>query len=186
MRITLQDVSKKYGRVRALNPTTLELDSGQIIAVLGPNGAGKTTLLRCLATIAAPTRGRILWDDEPFTRGRIDLRRRLLFMPDFPPLYANLTVLQHLSFLLEVYECETKDREGEVVEVLRDLDMLTLCDTQVRHLSRGQGYKTGLAALVLVNPDVWLIDGRLRPEWIRTASATSRSAHVRPRAKTNW
>jgi ABC-type multidrug transport system ATPase subunit len=60
MKIRLEQVSKKYGSRVALNPTTLEINPGQIVAVLGANGAGKTTLLRCLSTIAAPTRGRIL------------------------------------------------------------------------------------------------------------------------------
>jgi ABC-type multidrug transport system ATPase subunit len=81
-----------------------------------------------------------------------------MFMPDFPPLYADMTVLQHLALLLQLYEREKEGRESEIIEVLRDLDMLTLCDTRVRHLSRGQGYKTALAAMVLVSPDVWLID----------------------------
>jgi ABC-type multidrug transport system ATPase subunit len=158
MRITLENVSKKYGPVKALNPTTLDFDSGQIVAVLGPNGAGKTTLLRCLSTISSPSRGKILWDGERLTRARLDLRRRLMFMPDFPPLYGDLTVLRHLALMLQIYGCETQGREAEVVEVLRDLDLLTLCDTLVGRLSRGQGYKTALAALVLINPDLWLID----------------------------
>jgi ABC-type multidrug transport system ATPase subunit len=158
MKVRLEQVSKKYGPRMALNPTTLEIDPGQIVAVLGPNGAGKTTVLRCLATIAAPTRGRVFVNDEPLTRDRLDLRRRLMFMPDFPPFHFNLTVLEHISLIMQIYECETKGREAEVVEVLRDLDLLTLCDTQVGRLSRGQAYKTALAALVLINPDLWLVD----------------------------
>jgi ABC-type multidrug transport system ATPase subunit len=158
MRIALESVSKKYGRVIALNPTTLHFDGGQVIAVLGSNGAGKTTLLRCLSTISAPSRGQILWDGEPLTRSRLDLRRRLMFMPDFPPLFGHLTVLQHLALVLDVHGCESRGREDDVVGVLRDLDLLTLCDTPVQQLSRGQGYKAALAALLLIQPDLWLID----------------------------
>jgi ABC-type multidrug transport system ATPase subunit len=59
---------------------------------------------------------------------------------------------------MQIYESDTKGREAEVVEVLRDLDLLTLCDTEVGRLSRGQAYKIALAALVLINPDLWLVD----------------------------
>jgi len=158
MKIRLEQVSKKYGSRMALNPTTLEINPGQIVAVLGANGAGKTTLLRCLSTIAAPTRGRILFDGEVLTRGRLDLRRRLMFMPDFPPFYADMTVVRHISLVMQVYECETQGREQDVIDTLRDLDLLTLCDTLISRLSRGQAYKTALAALLLVNPELWLID----------------------------
>jgi ABC-2 type transport system ATP-binding protein len=158
MRVRLDQVSKKYGAAKALNPTTLDIDSGQIVVVLGPNGAGKTTLLRCLASIAAPTRGRILLNGEHLTRDRLDLRRQVMFMPDFPPFYGDLTVLAHVSLVMQLYECALPGREAEIVEVLRDLDLLSLCDTQVSRLSRGQAYKTALAALVLIRPGLWLID----------------------------
>jgi ABC-2 type transport system ATP-binding protein len=157
-RIRLEQLAKKYGAVNALNPTTLEIDAGQIVAVLGTNGAGKTTLLRCLSTIAGPTRGRVLINDEPLTRDRLDLRRRTVFLPDFPPFYADLTILGHLGLLMKVYECSMQGREAEVVDVLRDLDLLPLCDTLISKLSRGQAYKAALAALVLIKPDLWLID----------------------------
>ena len=83
MQIRLEDVSKRYGKVRALDKVTLEVQPGQIVALLGTNGAGKTTLLRCLASLVAPE-GKIFFDSEPFRRDRINLRKRLMFLPDFP------------------------------------------------------------------------------------------------------
>ncbi len=158
MLIRLESITKKYGRTRALNPTSLEIHGGQIVAVLGPNGAGKTTLLRCLSTVASPTRGRVLWDNDELRRNRLDLRQRMMFLPDFPPLFGEMTLLRHLGMVMNVYGVATQGRESEVVQVLRDLDLLTLCDTQLAKLSRGQGYKAAFAAMVLVNPDLWLVD----------------------------
>jgi ABC-type multidrug transport system ATPase subunit len=65
MHIELSEVTKRYGRTRALDAVSLTFEPGEIVAVVAANGAGKTTLLRCLATLAAPDRGEILCDREP-------------------------------------------------------------------------------------------------------------------------
>src|SRR6266545_4954449 len=97
VKIRTEGLSKSYGGVLALDAVSLEIDPGQIVAVLGANGAGKTTLLRCLAGIAAPSRGRIYYDGEQFFRKRVDLRRRLSFLPDFPPMFAHMTAGRHIA-----------------------------------------------------------------------------------------
>ena len=81
MKIELRGVSKSYGKSRALDRAALEIEGGQIVAILGANGAGKTTLLRCLAGIAAPDSGTIVYNEEPFERDKLDLRRKLFFLP---------------------------------------------------------------------------------------------------------
>src|SRR5256885_10724889 len=87
MKIELQEVRKKFKSLGALDSVSMSIEPGQVVVVLGPNGAGKTTLLRCLAAIAAPDEGKILYDGERFTRERLDLRRRFLFLPDFPAVF---------------------------------------------------------------------------------------------------
>ena len=100
MKIELQAVSKSYGRLRALDRASLEISPRQIVAILGANGAGKTTLLRCLAGIAAPDSGAVQFDEEPFGRDRLDLRRRMAFLPDFPVLFYEMSVLRHIGMVL--------------------------------------------------------------------------------------
>src|SRR5262245_31811354 len=103
MKIELRAVSKSYGRSRALDRASLEISSGwQIIAILGANGAGKTTLLRCLAGIAAPDSGEILFNDEPFERDNLDLRRQVFFLPDFPIVFYEMSVVRHIGMVLRV------------------------------------------------------------------------------------
>ena len=103
MKLELRNVSKLFGAVRALERASFEVEPGQIVAVVGANGAGKTTLLRCLAGVAAPDEGLILYDDESFVRGRLDLRQRLAFLPDFPFLFLKMNPLEHLGMVLRVY-----------------------------------------------------------------------------------
>lgn len=158
MRIELQAVSKSYGAVRALDRASFEIAPGQVIAVVGANGAGKTTLLRCLAGIAAPEQGLILYDDEPFWRQRVDLRRRLHFLPDFPFLFWEMNTLQHLGMMLRVYGTEGQGLDERVVTLLRDFDLLPLATKPLQTLSRGQMYKAALAGMLAVDPELWLLD----------------------------
>lgn len=158
MRIVLDGVTKSYDGFTALDAVSLEFPPGQVIALLGANGAGKTTLLRCLASIAAPSRGMILYDGEPFRRDRMDLRRRLSFLPDSPFVFPHLTPIRHIGMVLRLYEADKEGVEERVIEILREFDLLTLSEVPLHQLSRGQAYKSALAALLAVNPELWLLD----------------------------
>jgi len=158
MEIVLESVSKRFGSLRALEDVSLTIGAGQIVAVVGPNGAGKTTLLRCLSSIAAPDAGRILYDGERFNRGRVDLRKRLSFMPDFPLVFPSLTPARQIAMMLGLYGIEGMDAAPVVTQHLYELDLLPMVDSQIGHLSRGQIYKTALTALLSINPELWMLD----------------------------
>jgi ABC-2 type transport system ATP-binding protein len=158
MKITLTGATKSYGPLVALDHLSLELEPGQIVALVGPNGAGKTTLLRCLGGLAALDRGTIAYDGQIFNRGRVDLRRRLAFIPDFPCLFPEMSVLRHIGMTLRLYGADTDGAEDRVLARLRDFDLLTLAEMPVGTLSRGQAYKAALAAVLAVDPELMLLD----------------------------
>jgi ABC-2 type transport system ATP-binding protein len=158
MKIELRGVKKFYRSVRALDRVSLEIAPGQIVTLLGPNGAGKTTLLRLLAGIAAPDRGGIFFDDQEFRRNRMDLRRRIHILPDFPFLFWNETVLRNIAIVLRLFEADGAGAEGRVLGLLRDFDLLPLALRPASSLSRGQAYKTALVAMIAANREVWLLD----------------------------
>ncbi|HYV29130.1 MAG TPA: ABC transporter ATP-binding protein [Candidatus Eisenbacteria bacterium] len=158
MKIELRQVLKKYKSVRALDEVSLTIEPGQVVALLGPNGAGKTTLLRCLAGTVSADKGEVLYDGEKFLRQRLDLRRRFFFLPDFPAVFDEWRPLQHLGMVLRLYQMNGAGVEERAVEVLREFDLLPLVNAPFFTLSRGQRYKTSMAALLLVNPELWLLD----------------------------
>ena len=158
MEIAIQGLTRTYGALRALDNVDLYIAPGQIVAFLGPNGAGKTTLLRCLSGISAADSGRILFDGEVFRRDRIDLRRRFGFIPDFPFVYNEMKVLQHIGMVLRLYEAIDERTEERVLELLEMFDILPLIDSQLGKLSRGQTYKVALATMIAVDPELWLLD----------------------------
>jgi ABC-type multidrug transport system ATPase subunit len=157
MHISLDKISKRFGRLWALEEVSLELQPGQIVGVLGANGAGKTTLLNCLAGVVAPSRGRIYFDREVFHRGKIALRRQLMFLPDFPMAFARMNVLQHIAMCVRLYNRPDPDSEN-VAKILDHLNILALAGMPLGTMSRGQLYKACLAGLLVVDPELWILD----------------------------
>jgi len=156
--IRVANLSKKYGSVRALVDVSLDFMPGEIVAVIGPNGAGKTSLLGCLASVLAADKGKVLFDNEPLRRDRLDLRRRLLFLPDFPMAMPGITVLRHIGMILRLYNADDNDAPERVAALLKEFDLLPLADAAVETLSRGQFYKMALVSLIAADPELWLLD----------------------------
>ena len=180
MKIELQGVFKHYKEVRALDNVSLEIDPGQIISLLGPNGAGKTSLLRCLSTVAGIDRGEIHFDGAMLQRDRLDLRRRMMFLPDYPFLFWDETVLRNVAITLRLYGAERPGVEERILELLQELDLLPLAHVPVQTLSRGQAYKTGLVCLLAVDPEIWLLDepfaSGMDPQGINLFKSAARTA----------
>jgi ABC-2 type transport system ATP-binding protein len=185
MEIRVHGVLKTYNSVRALDRVSLDIGAGQIVSLLGPNGAGKTTLLRCLAGIVAPDQGEVYFDDELFRRDRLDLRRRLHVLPDFPFLFWDQSLVRNIAIVLRLFEADGAGVEERVLELLRDFDLLPLALRPVNSLSRGQAYKTALVALIAADPDVWLLDepfaSGMDPHGIDAFKRYARSAAARGR-----
>lgn len=158
MKIELRAVSKSYGRARALDRASLEIKGGQIVAILGANGAGKTTLLRCLAGIAAPDSGELVYDDQAFERDKMEVRGELFFLPDVPVVFYEMSVVRHIGMVLRVYGREEAGIEARVLQLLKDFDLFAIAENPLNTLSRGQVYKAALVALIAVGPKVWLLD----------------------------
>jgi len=158
MQISVESLTKRFGSLRALDDITLTIQPGQIVAILGPNGAGKTTLLRCLSAIATPDKGRILYDGEQFNRGRIDLRQKLGFLPEFPVIFPQLSVSRHIAMVLGLYNKDGDSIAATVTQHLGELDLLPAIDTPIGQLSRGQICKAALVTLLSVDPELWLLD----------------------------
>ena len=185
MKIEIQEVVKKFKSLRALDSVSLSIEPGQVLALIGPNGAGKTTLLRCLAAIVAPDEGNMLYDGERFVRERLDLRRRFLFLPDFPAVFEEWSPLQHLGMTLRLYGLDGAGIEERVLDLLREFDLLPLANAPFGTLSRGQRYKAALVTLLTVDREVWLLDepfaSGMDPHGINAFKRHARAAAARGR-----
>ena len=158
--VTVTDVYKRYGAVRALDGVDFEL-AGGITGLLGPNGAGKTTLLRCLATILAPDSGSIEvlgFDPDRFSE-RTEIRRRLGYMPQEPGFYESFTCFDFLDYLAILKEhVEPSDRHEEVRAALARTGLEAKSNVKVKKLSGGMRRRLALAQALIGSPPFLVLD----------------------------
>ena len=133
-----------------------------------------------MAGIAGPDAGAIVYNDETFERDKLELRRQLFFLPDFPVVFYEMSLIRHIGMVLRVYEKDEAGVETRVLQLLKDFDLFTIAENPLNSLSRGQVYKAALVALIAVNPEVWLLDepfaSGMDPHGINTLKRYAREA----------
>jgi heme exporter protein A len=153
--VQLLDVSRHFGRRRALSHISLTLGSGEIVGLLGPNGAGKSTLIAILATLAAPTGGVVRYGNQPARALGAALRRRIGLLAHELHLYPELSARQNLTFFAELYGL---DPRGRVEAALESADLLDRAADPVNGFSRGMRQRLGLERALMHQPRLVLLD----------------------------
>jgi ABC-2 type transport system ATP-binding protein len=151
-------LTKRFGKVLAVNQLDLAVEQGELCGFIGPNGAGKTTTIQILATLLRPTGGSAsIAGLDVASYGR-EVRRRVGYMPDLFGTYENLRVREYLDFFAAAYDVARARRRRVVTEVLELTDLASKRDTLVGQLSRGMQQRLSLARVLIHDPDVLLLD----------------------------
>ena len=156
--IEVQNVTKRYGPITAVNDVSFRVEPGQILGFLGPNGAGKTTTMRILTGCIPPTDGRALiagFDvfDEP-----VEAKRRTGYLPETPPLYPDMTVREYLTFASRISGVKASDRARRIDFAMGRTNIADVASRHCGKLSKGYRQRVGLAQAILHNPDVLILD----------------------------
>jgi heme ABC exporter ATP-binding subunit CcmA len=153
--VRLTDVSRHFGRRRALSRFSLSVRAGEVLGLLGPNGAGKSTLLGMLATLVTPNSGEVIYGDRSAERWGPALRRRIGLLAHELHLYAELTARQNLTFFAELYGLNPR----EVVDpALARAGLSDRADDDVAGFSRGMRQRLALERALLHKPRLVLLD----------------------------
>ncbi|HEV8345364.1 MAG TPA: heme ABC exporter ATP-binding protein CcmA [Vicinamibacterales bacterium] len=153
--VRLTDVSRHFGRRRALSRLSLTIGAGDILGLLGPNGAGKSTLLGVLATLVRPNTGEVTFGDRPARRWGAPLRQRIGLLAHELHLYAELTARQNLTFFSELYGLKPADT---VHAALERAGLSDRADDEVAGFSRGMRQRLALERALLHRPRLVLLD----------------------------
>jgi ABC-2 type transport system ATP-binding protein len=173
--ILVQNFSKRYGAVAAVQRLNLEIPRGEILGLVGPNGAGKTTTLRALAGILRPTEGSLSIAGFDLAVEPVEAKRRLAFIPDEPHLFDYLTVEEHLRFTARLYG--VPDADARIPQLLAEMELTDKRSVLPSELSRGMKQKLSVAMALLHDPAVLILDEPLTgldPSGIRRMKDTIR------------
>jgi ABC-2 type transport system ATP-binding protein len=158
--VVVDEVTKRFGRTQALAGVSLQAGTG-VTGLLGPNGAGKTTLLRMLATVLAPDAGRIrlLGHDPGRPDERLEIRRRLGYLPQEPGFHRGFTAFEFVDYVAILKEMtDRRRRHEEVRRVLEQVGLTSVSGKKIRALSGGMRRRVGLAQALLGQPELVVLD----------------------------
>jgi ABC-2 type transport system ATP-binding protein len=156
--IVAEGVSKYYGARRALSDVSFAIDKGEVVGFLGLNGAGKTTVLKILCGLLVPSAGRVTVDGVDGVEQPRELRKRIGFLPDRPPLYVDMTVRQMLSYAARLNGVGGERVERRVSEVLAICGIEHVADDLIAWLSHGYRQRVGIAQAIVHEPRLVVLD----------------------------
>jgi len=156
--VEIQGLTKRYGKLTAVNGISFSIERGDAFGFIGPNGAGKTTTIRMLATLLAPDAGTATVNGHDVVKDPEAVRAAVGYMPDFFGLYDDMRVWEYLDFFGAAYRVPASDRPGLIDDVLELTDLTAKKDAYVDALSRGMKQRLCLAKTLVHDPEVLLLD----------------------------
>ena len=156
--LCVDDLTKSYGTLKAVDNLNLEVYKGEIFGFLGPNGAGKTTSINMMCGLLQPDSGRVLIQNVPISKGDAKIRSRMGVCPQEVVLWDRLTCIEQLQFMGEMYGMAGSEAKERGDQLIREFDLLEKANTQVHMLSGGMQRRLNLAMSLIHDPDILILD----------------------------
>jgi ABC-2 type transport system ATP-binding protein len=156
--IKVEGLTKRYARHVAVDNISFEVEKGQIVGFLGPNGAGKTTTMRVLTCFLPPTSGTARVADFDVLEQPMEVKKRIGYLPETPPLYPEMEVREYLEFVGRLKGVPKDRLPDRLKEVSEQCSIADVSSTLIGKLSKGYRQRVGLAQAIIHNPDVLILD----------------------------
>jgi ABC-2 type transport system ATP-binding protein len=156
--IEVEHLSKAYNGRKAVDDISFKVDKGEILGFLGPNGAGKTTTMRILTCYMPATEGTARVAGYDVFEESMEVRKRIGYLPENPPLYPEMSVESYLDFVAKIKGARSNQRKSNVGEVLEKCNLGEVRSRIIGKLSKGYKQRVGLAQALLNNPEVLILD----------------------------
>lgn len=156
--IEVKHLTKKYGTHLAVDDLSFTIEKGRIYGFLGPNGAGKSTTMNIMTGYIGATGGEVIINGHNILEEPEKAKKCIGYLPEIPPLYLDMTVLEYLHFAAELKKIPKAKRNEQVTKVMDLIKLDHMKDRLIRNLSKGYRQRTGLAAAILDFPDIIILD----------------------------
>ena len=154
MSIQVDSIFKEYSTQKALNGVSFKIDSGEIVGFLGPNGAGKSTMMKIITTYVEPSSGSVIVNGFDTLNKSIEVKQSVGYLPEHNPLYLDFYVREYLKFHADIHNVG-KERIEEVINLV---GLIEIKGKKINQLSKGYRQRVGLAAALLHDPEVLILD----------------------------
>lgn len=154
MSVKVEQVTKTYGKQKALNNVSFSVEKGEIVGFLGPNGAGKSTMMKILTTYLDTTEGSAFVNGFDVKNNKLDVQKSVGYLPEHNPLYLDMYVKEYLNLNANIYKVN-KARIDEVIELT---GLTPEAHKKIGQLSKGYRQRVGLANALLHEPEVLILD----------------------------
>ena len=156
--IKIKNLTKKYGSIYAVRDLTFEVNKGEIIGFLGPNGAGKSTTMNILTGYIPSTSGEVTVGGYNIMDDPMEVKKRVGYLPEIPPLYLEMRVIEYLNFVADLKRVKKKDRKDQINSIMQRLKIDDVKNRKIQNLSKGYKQRVGLAQALIGNPEVLILD----------------------------
>lgn len=156
--IEVNNITKKYGSVTAVDNISFKIDKGEIIGLLGPNGAGKSTTMNMITGYIEPTEGEIIINGFDISKKSKKAKAQIGYMPEGVPLYSDLTVKEFVTYMAELKKVERKERKEKVEKIIEQTGLKDVANKLTRNLSRGYKQRVSMAGALVGEPEILILD----------------------------
>lgn len=156
--IEVKNLSKSYGDRKAIDDLSFQVAKGEVVGFLGPNGAGKTTTMKIITGFMAPTAGQVTVAGNDVFESPIEVKRKLGYLPETPPVYGDMIVEKYLKFVAELKRVDSSKIQKAVGEALEKTHLNDVKGRLIQNLSKGYRQRVGLAQALVNSPEVLILD----------------------------
>ncbi len=155
--IEVKNLTKRYGKITALDNISFTVDTGEVLGFLGPNGAGKSTTMNIITGYISSTSGTVTVDGSEILEEPKKTKQKIGYLPEIPPLYIDMTVRKYLEFMFDLKRVKLPKKE-HLDEVMRLVGLEQHGERLIKNLSKGYRQRVGFAQALLGNPPVIILD----------------------------
>lgn len=156
--IEVEHLTKSYGRGNAVSDISFTVNKGEIVGFLGPNGAGKTTTMRIITGYLPATSGHVRVSGFDVADQSLEVRKRIGYLPEIPPLYPEMSVRSYLEFIARIKGVASADLQRRTNYAMEATGLIERKDDLIKRLSRGYKQRVGIAQAIVHDPDVVILD----------------------------